>query len=162
MACLSFCFLGFIFIGIMLAFTLSCKNSKQMKDFEESLGDDVDSDGTKLKDSYKDIIKQRGMIYLQGIIIGFVIGIITLVLLKTNRQISVGGKVCIFVIVSYGLSVLHYMAVPKSKYMLQLGLNDNQTKKWLEVYKMMKSRQFLGAVIGIIGYIAFSYGIQKI
>tara|TARA_Y100000590_G_scaffold179768_1_gene204917 strand:- start:13517 stop:14005 length:489 start_codon:yes stop_codon:yes gene_type:complete len=159
MACFGYCFLGFIFIGIMAAFAFTSKNTKEMKDFKEALKqDDLNDQTFNREEEYNKIIKERALIYFQGMIIGLVLGIIFLTLLKGNTSIPLSQKICIFLVVALGINFLHYMAVPKSKYILDLNLSHESTKAWLKVYKSMKGRQFLGALVGIIGYIVFSYG----
>ena len=160
MACFGYCFLGFILIGIMAAFALTAKDTTEMKAFKQALENEptVQSGEKSKSEHYKDIIRERGLIYFQGMIIGLVLGIIFLTLLKGNNSIPISQKICIFLVIALGINFLHYMAVPKSKYMLDLGLQPETTKKWNAMYKSMKGRQFVGALVGIMGYIVFSYG----
>jgi len=158
MACFGYCFLGFIFIGIMAAFALTSKDTKEMKAFKEALENEGKFKGKSKSEHYKEIIRERGVIYFQGMIIGLVLGIIFLTLLKGNTNIPISQKICIFLVIALGVNFLHYMAVPKSKYILDLGLKPDTTKKWNAMYKSMKGRQFVGALVGIMGYIVFSYG----
>ena len=61
MACLGYCFLGFIFIGIMAAFALTSKNTPEMKSFKDSLEGSTATDDRPLSEHYEEIIRGAGL-----------------------------------------------------------------------------------------------------
>jgi succinate dehydrogenase/fumarate reductase cytochrome b subunit len=53
--------------------------------------------------------------------------------------------------------VVFYFLMPKSDYMLNHLKTEEQNKAWLEVYKTMKQRYFLGFLFGALAAVPFAH-----
>ena len=70
-------------------------------------------------------------------------------------------RVCLFLVVGMGTAYLYYSLYPKSKYILEYLTTPEQNAAWLEIYKEMKSRHYMGLLLGIIGYALVGKSICK-
>jgi heme/copper-type cytochrome/quinol oxidase subunit 4 len=95
---------------------------------------------------YKNITQERMNIYLQGFVLGIILGIIYL---KTTKD-KKAPTYCIFVAIVLGVTYIHYTLMPKSTYMLEHIETAEQAKAWLEIYRMMKKRCHMGMVLGVV------------
>ena len=90
----------------------------------------------------------------EGMVIGIVIGIIVVF----NAKLSNNVKICMFISIALGVNYLYYILTPKSTYMLEHLSSVEQNVAWLGIYKEMKLRCHIGAVMGILGYILIGRG----
>jgi uncharacterized protein YacL len=134
------------FMGIALFFgsiaTLSV-NEEQHKILRNVFSDDLDK-------KYEDIINERRNHYIIGIIIGI---LISYFVSKNIRILNDFTRITLFLTITLGTAVLFYMLMPKSDYMLNHLKTSEENKKWLNVYNSMKSRYFIGFVLGILATI---------
>lgn len=156
------CLIALIFIGASLYTTISqCKPCEELKQ---------NLDPSQLE-IYSNIVKERLYDYYIGLILGIVLALIYYKYNSNSNNGSNGndnGKsegnnsnlasngsricmICIYLAIILSTQFLYYMLVPKSKYMLDY-LNGDQIKLWLETYKTMKNKYYLGALFGIIAY----------
>ncbi len=147
MYCLNYCILGSALLGSMVMTMLASKNSKNFKNFRDLLNE-------KQKNIYKNIIKERFNIYLQGLILGIIIALIATYKIKNSNN-----KICLFVVISLAFKYLYYCLHPKSTYMLNHLTSVKQNNAWLKIYKEMKYRNIIGFVLGIIGYVLLAKGL---
>ncbi len=56
----------------------------------------------------------------------------------------------LFLAVTLLTTVMFYSLMPKSDYMLNHLKTEEENKAWLEVYKTMKQRYFVGLVVGAL------------
>ena len=145
--CISYCLVGAALLGSMLVTMLASKKSKNFKHFMSVLNDDQ-------QQVYKSVIKERMTIYIQGLIIGVILGIIV----TFNRVLSRSTNICLFIVIALGFNWAYYLFYPKSTYMLNHLSSQNQVRAWLKIYKEMKLRCHLGLVLGVIGYIILGIG----
>ena len=145
--CLSYCLVGSMFLGSMLMTMLANKNSKKFTTFKNLLNDDQ-------KQIYKSVMKERANIYIQGLVLGIVVGL----LLTHNIKLSKQNKICVFVVVSLFINHMYYVLYPKSTYMLKHLTSTEQNVAWLNIYKEMKLRCAIGVILGLIGYILLGMG----
>jgi uncharacterized protein YacL len=96
---------------------------------------------------YGDIVIERRNHYVIGLILGFFLAYFLLQLVKINNRFH---KMSFFVLVTFMTAVVFYFLMPKSDYMLNHLKTQEQNKKWLEVYKTMKQRYFLGFLFGAL------------
>lgn len=146
--CLSYCLVGSAFIGSMILTMLASKKSKRFADFMVMLDENQ-------KQVYKSIIDERMSIYIQGMVIGIVVGIIVVF----NSKLSNNVKICMFITIALGINYFYYILTPKSTYMLEHLSSVEQNVAWLGIYKEMKLRCHIGAVMGILGYILIGRGL---
>jgi hypothetical protein len=102
---------------------------------------------------YKEISRERMHIYLMGLVLGLLLGFIYLY----HGGKSAGlARTCGFVFITMATTYLFYLLYPKSKYMLSYLTTDDQRAAWLDVYRGMQYRHYMGMVLGVIAYVLVS------
>jgi hypothetical protein len=124
--------------GSIATMTVTKEQHNNLKDV---FSDDLDK-------KYDEIITERRNHYLIGLIVG---AIISIIVIKNIININYYTRITLFLAITLGTAVLLYMVLPKSDYMLNHLKTAEENKKWLDVYKTMKSRYYIGFVLGIIG-----------
>ncbi len=124
--------------GSIATMTVTKEQHNTLKDV---FSDDLDK-------KYDEIITERRNHYLIGLILG---AIISIIVIKNIININKYTRITLFLAITLGTAVLLYMVLPKSDYILNHLKTPEENKKWLEVYKTMKSRYYIGFVLGIIG-----------
>ena len=99
-----------------------------------------------------EIKEERARIYLQGIVLGFVLAIVVFMMAK-DKVIGMFPRMCLFLFVGLGTASLYYSLMPKSKWMLDFLTTPEQSSAWLDIYQEMKSHHYKGLLFGAIGYI---------
>jgi uncharacterized protein YacL len=141
MNCFTSGLVGIAFLGASIGTMLGCQ--QQTDKLRGVLSPEV-------AQIYEKIIRERTSHYIQGLILGIVISYIVLLNLKiVNRY----HKISLFFAITLFTTVMFYMLMPKSDYMLNHLKTEEETKAWLEVYKNMKSRYFVGFVLGALAAI---------
>jgi hypothetical protein len=120
------------------------KKNVLLKQFDAILSEDQ-------KERYQKIMKERLTIYLEGIILGLILGFIYL---KSLKERSTGGA-CLFTVIVLGTNYLYYMLSKKSDYMIQHLKTEKQRIAWLNIYKEMQYRCKMGFVFGIISFMLY-------
>jgi uncharacterized protein YacL len=143
----SYCLLSFALIGASIFTMLGCKSCDPFIAYEESLDENQ-------KEIYANILREREKIYLYGLILGILLS--SLYLYFSNKS-YVKYNVCIFTSIILVTQYLFYMLYPKTHYMLEFMKNQDQVNKWLEVYKTMQNRYYLGGLFGIAGFLILGY-----
>ena len=145
--CMSYCLIGSAFVGSMILTMLASKKSKRFNDFMLLLDEEQ-------KQIYRSVIDERMSIYIQGMVLGIAVAII----LVFNSKVSNSVKICMFITIALGINYFYYILSPKSTYMLEHVSSVEQNVAWLGIYKEMKLRCHIGAIMGIIGYILIGRG----
>jgi uncharacterized protein YacL len=101
----------------------------------------------ELDRKYDAIVKERRNHYIIGIVLGTVLSYLVLQLVKINNRFH---KMSLFLAVTLLTTVMFYSLMPKSDYMLNHLKTEEENKAWLEVYKTMKQRYFVGLVLGAL------------
>ncbi len=105
--------------------------------------------------AYKNINKERFTQYFQGLALGFL-----LVILINNFYgdmiTNSFHKTTLFLLIVMSVSLLYYMMMPKSDYMLNHITTEKENKAWLHVYKTMKNRYLVGFLLGALASIPLS------
>jgi uncharacterized protein YacL len=102
---------------------------------------------------YKEVSRERMYIYLMGLVLGLLLGFIYLY----HGAKTVGlSRTCGFVFITMATTYLFYLLYPKSKYMLTYLTTDDQRAAWLDVYRGMQYRHYMGMVLGVIAYVLVS------
>jgi hypothetical protein len=102
---------------------------------------------------YKEISRERMHIYLMGLVLGLLLGFIYLYHGAKTTGLS---RTCGFVFITMATTYLFYLLYPKSKYMLSYLTTDDQRAAWLDVYRSMQYKQYMGMVLGVIAYVLVS------
>jgi len=126
----------------MLYVMLNPNKDKVHRDFEALLDDSQ-------RELYQTIVRERMNLYVQGLVLGLVLGFVYLNYISTPDTQSA----CVFTIIVLGVNHLYYGVMPKSAYMLPNLTNQQQVEAWLNVYKEMKHRCVLGFILGAIAYL---------
>ncbi len=101
-----------------------------------------------LAKKYDQIVTERRNHYLIGLVVGIILSII---IIKQTNTPNYFTRITLFLAITLGSAVLIYMILPKSDYMLNYLKTPEENQKWLEVYKTMKSRYYIGFILGIVG-----------
>lgn len=147
-----FCLIALGFIGGSLYTTIKCDDCQPFTAYKKSLSD------AQLY-LYETIRNERLQLYIRGLVIGLAIALLYISMYRNNFTESVNS--CAFVAVVLTIQYFYYMLYPKSDYMLNHLENNEQSRNYLQVYRTMQYRYYLGFVMGMVGYYFLSYGILK-
>ena len=153
--CLLPCLIASALFGSMLFLMLGNNKSKLIDDFTESLGEETsvyNGETMRLKDIYKDIVDKRLKIYLAGLSLGLVVGLIYITTTKNSVH-----RTCLFTALVLVVTYTFYMVFPKGEYMLNHLKTAEMNKKWLLVYKEMKYRHYMGLLLGASAYMIVAH-----
>jgi hypothetical protein len=100
---------------------------------------------------YSEIVFERLMIYVLGMIIGLVIGIYYAL---TNPKDDY--RVCKFLCIIFITKLLFYYFYPKQPLMLYSLKTEEQVEAWANIYSGMKNRWKKSIIVGLIGYLILS------
>ena len=104
-------------------------------------------------EKYNLIIHERLRIYMIGIFIGLVFGLIYLKFY--------GSNICIFLALVFLTKLFIYYIYPKSTYMLYHLTNQEQVEAWTDIYVHMKTNWVKSIGLGLASYICIFYGFLK-
>jgi len=139
---ITLCSIAITLLLSMIYLICTTKNSSLYTVFKSVLNPEQDK-------IYDNIIQERQHIYIKGLILGSILGVIY-ILNSNNRPRCM--RICGFVVSVFLTSYLYYTLIPKSTYMLYHLNTQEQNKAWVEIYKMMKIRHHLGFIFGLFGY----------
>lgn len=134
-----YCVIAFALLGSMIFMLLTSDKNDKIMYFMSLLN-------SEQQEIYKNITQERVNIYLQGFVLGIILGIIYLKTTKTKNS----PVYCIFVAIVLGVTYIHYTIVPKSTYMLEHIETAEQAQAWLGIYQKMKTNCHIGMACGII------------
>jgi hypothetical protein len=135
---------GFIFASIY-SMIVGKYNKKTIK-FIGSL------DSVEQLEMYNRIQSERLIIYLQGQILGMILGLFYLFYFKNNTRYSY----CYFSLITYVITIIYYLLKPKEHKMNDYLKTDEQRKLLQESNESMKTSYVLGFILGLIGYIVLA------
>jgi uncharacterized protein YacL len=102
--------------------------------------------------AYDRIVKERSMLYIQGLIFGFLVSY----LINYNYGSEFDNsfhKATLYILIILLVAVSYYLIMPKSDYMLNYIKTEEQSKAWLSMYRTMRSRYMTGFAIGALAAI---------
>ena len=100
---------------------------------------------------YSEIVFERLMIYVMGMVIGLFLGIYYIL---TNPNDDY--RVCKFLCIIFLTKLLFYYFYPKKPLMLYSLKTDEQVGAWANIYSEMKNRWKKSIIVGFIGYLILS------
>lgn len=118
-------------------------NKQQQNVLKSVLSDDLDK-------KYESIVIERRNHYIIGLILGMIISFIIVNKVKSSNYFT---RLSLFTMITLVTAVIFYMLMPKSDYMLNHLKTEQENKQWLQVYKTMQSRYFIGLVLGALAAI---------
>lgn len=134
-----YCVIAFALLGSMIFMLLNTDKNSTTMYFLSLLKPEQ-------QELYRNITKERMNIYLQGFVLGIILGIIYL---KSSNDKN-GPSYCIFIAIVLGVTYIHYTIMPKSTYMLDHIETAEQAQAWLQIYKKMKRTCHMGMILGVI------------
>jgi hypothetical protein len=154
MACTISCIISAIFVIGMIYFYNMADKSAIVKHYKSSLSSD-------LQKRYEKITKERTKISYQGYALGVILslGIIFYNLKFKHLKMNTSALVCTVVATSFVTNYFYYMLSPKTDWMLNHMINQEEVKSWLLMYREMQYNYHMGLVLGIIavGILAFAF-----
>lgn len=139
--CEVMCLIAAALFGSQLYIMLSSNNSKVLVDFRNMLS-------VEQQQMYNSITKERMTIFVQGLLLGVLLGFIYLKL--TARNVF---SACIFTVIVLTVTNLYYMLTPKKKSILPHLETQEKREQWLKVYNSMKRKSIIGTLLGGVSYL---------
>lgn len=140
-------FSGIAGLALLGASISTMSVNKQQQDLlKQEFSDELDR-------KYEAIIVERRNHYIFGLILGM---IISFIVLNRIKSINYYTRITLFLTITLTSAVIFYMLMPKSDYMLNHLRSMEENKKWLQVYKTMQHRYFIGLVLGAFAAIPIS------
>ena len=138
------CLVGITLLISSIYMSYMKKNDQIFIDFMDTL----DPDQMVI---YSEIVFERLMIYVMGMILGLFLGIYYIL---TNPNDNY--RVCKFLCIIFVTKLLFYYFYPKGALMLYSLKTDEQVEAWADIYSEMKNRWKKSIIVGLIGYLALS------
>ena len=142
---------GFIFASLFTMF--ATKKTMLANDLRQSLTPEQDA-------VYKTIVEERTRLYLHGLVIGLLLGVVYLYITREKKDKLI-HRLCLFTLIVMGTQYFYYTLMPKKRWMLDFLDSKEANQKWLEMYKYMKYQYHIGFLFGIVGYTILAYGLCK-
>jgi hypothetical protein len=108
---------------------------------------------------YNKVIKERMTLFLQGLILGLLLGFIYLNYSRNSDNIT--KSQCVFTIIVLGTVYLYYSIYPKQYSMLPTLQGAEQRGLWWDIYNEMKKRSLCGFLLGVVAFLMVGYIIRK-
>ena len=102
---------------------------------------------------YNSIVHERLRIYIQGIFLGIILGLLYIK--------YYGSNICVFLTIIFITKLTFYKIYPKSTMMLYHLTNKEQTDAWTDIYVHMKSTWLKSIILGVLSYIFLYYSFLK-
>lgn len=111
---------------------------------------------------YNKVIKERMTLFLQGLILGLLLGFIYLNYSKSgSANDDVTKSQCVFTLLVLGTVYLYYSLYPKQYSMMPTLRDDQQRGLWWDIYTEMKKRSLYGFLLGVVAFLMIGYVIRK-
>lgn len=159
--CRPSCLIAFMFILGNVIFTFLMNRHPVVAEYKESL------DETQKK-VFDKIVDERRNLAMQGYGLGLalsIIGLIAMAFLKSSKTNSsfltyALSRICIVMSTTFVVQYFYYTLMPKSAWMLDFLNNDEQKKKWLNVYRTFQYNYHLGMALGLVGAGVLAYSVK--
>ena len=141
MKCKIHCGIG---LALMMGtlFTMAGGRNKVFKNFKNDLSDEQ-------KKIYKEIRFERMRIYIYSTLLGILVSYLYHTTINKNKDLA-GLLSCQNSIIFFMVQYLSYNIWPKSKWILDYLKSEKQIKRWRKKYSLMKSRYYIGIILGLI------------
>ena len=103
------------------------------------------------KKRYQKITKDRLNLYIQGMLVGLILGFIYLQIVPESDLY----RACMFTVIVLGTNYFYYILKPKSDYMIKHLTNRRQIETWLDIYREMQFRCKMGFVLGVLAFLIY-------
>lgn len=150
MVCKTSCAIASAFLGGMVWIMINT-DKNVMNEYERSFDN-------KQRVIHKAIVKNRASIWLQGVVLGLIAGLIYLYLVNGTGNRDFNG--CLFAMIVMGVNYFYYMLADKGTYMVE-HLRKDQIDEHLSVHKMMQTNYHVGMLMGIAGCFFLGRGLSQ-
>lgn len=151
MICKPTCSVAFIFLAATVY--ISCaKSHNTIKPFKDTLNDFQ-------KKKYEEIAVERRNLSLKGYSLGFALSLFFIIfnyVSSGKRKISYSGMICLAVSTTLVVQYLYYILSPKSQWMVNYLMTQEQKQAWLRVYRTMQFNWHAGLAIGLMTVALFA------
>jgi fructose-specific phosphotransferase system IIC component len=103
-----------------------------------------------LEQKYNSIVEERRNHYFMGLVLGIVLSYVVVNKMDVPNDFT---RMSLFFTITLITALFFYTLMPKSDYMLNHLKTPEENMKWLQVYKHMKNRYFLGFILGTMSAI---------
>lgn len=146
--CNIICVLAVGFFASMLYVMLSFDKDSALSKFPKSLS-------ASQIILYNKVIKERMTRFLQGLILGLLVGFMYL-----NYSASSGGgekSQCVFTLIILSIVYIYYSIYPKEYSMLPTLTTTEQRELWWDIYTEMKTRALIGFLLGVVAFLGIGH-----
>jgi len=140
------CLIGITLLISSIYMSYMKKNDQIFIDFMDTL----DPDQMVI---YSEIVFERLMVYVMGMILGLFLGIYYILTNSNDKY-----RVCKFLCIIFITKLLFYYFYPKKPLMLYSLKTEEQVEAWADIYSEMKNRWKKSIIVGLIGYLVLSMG----
>lgn len=142
MNCFNSCMVAYALLGSKLLIMGSSGYSKSKYELVNTLDNEQ-------KITYSGIIKERGQLFMRGIILGIIIAFTVVYLMNKKTALT---QTCLFISIAMLTAHYYYLLMPKTDFMLNHLKNKEQIRAWLNVYKEMNFKSNLGSILGALAF----------
>jgi len=114
-----------------------------------------------LQKRYEMIVAERKRLSYQGYALGVALSICLIIYNTQFERMSTSGMVCLVIATSFLTNYFYYVLSPKSDWMLNHTINQEQVESWLKMYREMTFNYHAGLALGIIGVGIFAYSYRQ-
>ena len=137
----NFCLIGLTLLFSSIYMGIENRNTDHFKRFYNLLD-------AGQKNKYEDIVKERLIIYIGGMVLGTTL---SYVYYRNNKNTKY--LFCKLLVISYLVKLGFYYLFPKSPLMIYSLYSKDQTDAWADIYSEMKNRWIKSLVLGLLSYL---------
>ena len=152
MVCGVMCSIATILIVSNVYMMANCHNGRATHDFYATLT-------PELIGRYKRITAERTSIYLRGMGIGVIIGILAAAFLRPLKKVSQLCKLCAVGGIALVFNCLFYLAHPKSDYIVAHLTTERQRRAWVRCHRSHQLSYVTGLAFGGVAAVAMGGGL---
>ena len=145
----NFCLIGLTLLFSSIYMGIENRNTDHFKRFYNLLD-------AGQKNKYEDIVKERLIIYIGGMVLGTTL---SYVYYRNNKNTKY--LFCKLLVISYLVKLGFYYLFPKSPLMIYSLYSKDQTDAWADIYSEMKNRSIKSLMIGFFAYVFLTYSFLK-
>ena len=146
---INFCLIGLTLLFSSIYMGIENRNTDHFKRFYNLLD-------AGQKNKYEDIVKERLIIYIGGMVLGTTL---SYVYYRNNKNTKY--LFCKLLVISYLVKLGFYYLFPKSPLMIYSLYSKDQTDAWADIYSEMKNRWIKSLMIGFFAYVFLTYSFLK-
>lgn len=109
---------------------------------------------------YNKVIKERMTLFLQGLVLGLILGFIYLNYSRSSGEVV--KSQCVFTLLVLVTVYAYYSLYPKQYSMLPTLQSTEQRALWWDVYTEMKKRSLIGFLLGVVAFLLVGHVIASL